>query len=186
MESGGDRLRPVGFRHALAGGGRLLCACCARTEREPAGAAISVRREWRVPRRHGGLRSAPGGRSGVCARRAAPGRERRRSVVLYQWLDRRTQGRDADPQEPLREQHARHGGAGHRQGLGVAARGSHVSRGGWDGGLLAGDAGRPQLLHAGVRSGSVSENHRALPGHAHVCGAGHAERHGEPSGVRPL
>ena len=77
------------------------------------------------------------------------------------------EGRDADPQEPLRERHARHGGAGDDQGLGVAARRSHVSRGGCDGGLFAGDAGRPELLHSGFRSGSVPESHRTLPGDAH-------------------
>lgn len=69
---------------------------------------------------------------------------------------------------------------------GVAARRSYVSRGRRWRGVLPCDAGRAELLHAGVRSRSVPESHRALPGHAHVRGAHHAERHGEPSGVRPL
>src|ERR1022692_4105276 len=77
-------------------------------------------------------------------------------------------------------------GAGCDEGLGVAARGSHVSRGGCWRRVLHRDAGRAELLRTGVRSRGVSESHPALQGHSHVCCADHAERHGEPSGARPV
>ena len=187
MESRGDRFRPFRFRHAPAGGGRLLRAYRARAERQPCRSCnicspgmARAPPAWRITKRAGGVVARRAGRP-------APGRERRRSALFY------TSGSTGGPKGVMLTHKnlyanaiARDARAGRHQGLGVAARRAHVSRCRCRGGLLAGDAGRPELLHAGVRSRSVPENHRALPGHSHVCCAGHVERHGEPSGLRPL